>query len=153
MEKLKINSNLKNITIIERFVEEISEKYHLQDTHYGNILVCLTEAFCNAVIHGNENDPEKFVTVHFDPLQRGISFKISDEGKGFDPDKVGNPITDDPEKGRGLFLIQTLSDEVNISDHGRCIEMVFDIEGIGQKTMDQRKNLFNQYYNKIKHKA
>lgn len=153
MEKIKINSNLSNITIIEGFVEEISEKYNLNQTHFGNILISLTEAFRNAVIHGNNNDPAKKVTLTFDPVQRGLSFSISDEGSGFNPDTIPNPVESEHEKGRGLFLIQSLSDEVNFIDHGKTIEMIFDIEGIGKKVMDERKKHFNQYFNKIKHKA
>ncbi len=153
MEKLKINSNLSNITIIEGFVEEISEKYNLDQTHFGNILVSLTEAFRNAVVHGNNNDPEKKVTLTFDPVQRGLSFTISDEGSGFNPDAIPSPVETNEEKGRGIYLIRTLTDEVNFIDKGKTIEMIFDIEGIGKKVMDERKKHFNIYFNKIKHKA
>lgn len=157
MEKLTLTSNLKNITIVERFVEEICENYNLQDTYYGNILIALTEAFNNAVSHGNQNDPNKKIIIMFDAGQKGLSFAISDEGEGFNPDNIPNPvdIADDAEaeKGRGLFLIRSLTDDVIFSDNGRTVEMVFEIEGIGQKTMKNRLKHFNQYFKQVNQKV
>ena len=157
MEKLTLTSNLTNITIVERFVEEISEHYNLNNTYFGNILLTLTEAFKNAVIHGNQNDFNKKVTILFDAGQKGLSFIVSDEGNGFDFDSVPSPldVEDDAEaeKGRGLFLIRSLSDDVKFTDNGRTVEMVFEIEGIGQKTMKNRLKHFREYYKQVKHKV
>lgn len=157
MEKLTLNSDLKNITIVEKFVEEISDAYELQHTHFGNILLVLTEAFKNAVIHGNANDPEKKVTIAFDPVQRGLSFTISDEGKGFDINSIPDPVTaetdENAQKGRGIYVMRSLSDDIKFKENGSCIEITFDVEGIGQKTMSHRKNLMHQYYKKNKEKV
>ena len=157
MEKLTLTSNLTNITIVERFVEEICEHYNLNNTYFGNILLTLTEAFKNAVIHGNQNDSNKKVTILFDAGQKGLSFVISDEGEGFDYDSIPSPVDaeDDAEaeKGRGLFLIRSLTDDVKFTDNGRTVEMVFEIEGIGQKTMKNRLKHFNQYFKQIKQKV
>jgi len=157
MEKLTLTSDLTNITIVERFVEEISEHYNLNNTYFGNILLTLTEAFKNAVIHGNQNDSSKKITILFDAGQKGLSFAISDEGEGFDYDSTPSPIDveDDAkaEKGRGLFLIRSLTDDVKFTDNGRTVEMIFEIEGIGQKTMKNRLKHFNQYYKQVKQKV
>jgi len=157
MEKLTLTSNLTNITIVERFVEEICEHYNLNNTYFGNILLTLTEAFKNAVIHGNQNDSDKKVTILFDAGQKGLSFVISDEGEGFDYDSIPSPIDveydAEAEKGRGLFLIRSLTDDVKFTDNGRTVEMVFEIEGIGQKTMKNRLKHFNQYFKQVKQKV
>ncbi len=157
MEKLTVNSNLSNVTIVERFVEEICDNYNLNNTYFGNILIALTEAFNNAVVHGNHNDPDKKVTIIFDIGYKGLSFSVTDEGNGFDPEKVPNPVDvendADSEKGRGLFLIRSLTDNVKFLDNGRSLELVFEIEGIGQKTMKKRLQLFTQYFKKEKQKV
>ena len=157
MEKLTLTSDLTNITIVERFVEEISEHYNLNNTYFGNILLTLTEAFKNAVIHGNHQDSSKKITILFDAGQKGLSFSISDEGEGFDYDSIPSPLDveddDKAEKGRGLFLIRSLTDDVKFTDNGRTVEMVFEIEGIGQKTMKNRLKHFNQYYKQVKQKV
>jgi serine/threonine-protein kinase RsbW len=152
MEKLTLTSNLSNITIVEKFVEEICDNYNLNNTYFGNILIALTESFTNAVVHGNQNDPQKKVTIMFDVAQKGLSFSVSDEGQGFDSESVTNPVDavddKDAENGRGIFLIRSLTDDVKFVDNGRTIEMVFEIEGIGQKTMKSRTKLFSQYFKK-----
>ncbi len=86
-----------------------------------------------------------------------MSFSVTDEGNGFDPERVPNPVDvendADSEKGRGLFLIRSLTDNVKFLDNGRSLELVFEIEGIGQKTMKKRLQLFTQYFKKEKQKV
>ena len=113
-EKLTLDSRPENISLIERFVEEICDYYNVNDTYFGNILIALTEAFSNSLIHGNLNDPSKKINVVFESKPKGLSFTIKDEGQGFDPESVPDPldleISADTTEGRGLFLIRALSE-------------------------------------------
>ncbi len=156
-EKLSLDSRPENISSIERFVEEICDYYNINDTYFGNILIALTEAFRNSLIHGNLNDPSKMINVVFESKPKGLSFTINDEGEGFDPESVPDPldleISPDTKEGRGLFLIRSLSDKVNISDEGRSIEMFFRISGIGHEAMKKRISHFNKYYQTRKQKV
>ena len=156
-ETLTLDSRPENISSIERFVEEICDYYNINDTYFGNILIALTEAYRNALDHGNQNDPEKKIRLVFESKPKGLSFTICDEGKGFDPDRVTDPldleISADTESGRGLFLMRTLSDKMIISDEGRSIEMFFRISGIGHEAMKKRMTHFNEYYQTKKQKV
>lgn len=156
-EKLSLESRPENISSIERFVEEICDYYNINDTYFGNILIALTEAFQNALVHGNQNNPSKMIQVVFESKPRGLSFTISDEGPGFDPESVPDPldldISPETESGRGIFLMRSLSDKMIVSDEGRSIELFFRISGIGHEAMKKRISHFNEYYQTKKQKV
>ena len=125
---LTLASNPKNVARVEPFVERVFEKYALNPDMYGNILISLTEAVTNAIIHGNHNDESKLVKVELKRLKNKLAFLISDEGRGFDHDSLPDPTS--PENllklgGRGIFLMRQLSDAVQFSDNGRTVEIQF----------------------------
>jgi len=156
-EKLTLDSRPENISSIERFVEEICDYYNINDTYFGNILIALTEAFNNALIHGNQSNPSKKITVVFESKPKGLSFTVTDEGGGFDPDVVPDPldleIDASSKTGRGLFLIRSLSDKLEIKEEGSSIEMFFRISGIGHEAMKKRLTHFNEYFQTKKQKV
>ena len=156
-EKLTLESKPENISSIERFVEEICDYYNINDTYFGNILIALTEAFQNALVHGNQSDPTKRIQVIFESKPKGLSFTVKDEGDGFDMDSVPDPldlsIEADTEKGRGIFLMRSLSDKMIVTDDGSSIEMFFKISGIGHEAMKTRITHFNEYFQTKKQKV
>lgn len=85
--------------------------------------ISLREALANAVIHGNESEPGKNVSLrcYGDP-DRGIIVAIRDQGTGFDPETVPDPRASDKvylHHGRGLFLMRELMDHVEHRKGGR----------------------------------
>jgi len=88
--------------------------------------VAVAEALANAVIRGNREDPRKSVYVEAELFPDRIHVYVTDEGDGFDPAQVPEPIL--PEQlfetcGRGLFLIRQLVDEVRFNEQGNSICM------------------------------
>ncbi len=129
--KLKIPSIPENIVVVESFVEQIRELYNLNDNIYGNIVVAVTEAVNNAIVHGNGKSKDKLVRIEVTTSVNEVTFSISDEGKGFNPKNLPDPTA--PENlesigGRGIFLINCLSDWYSYSDNGRILKMKFKIE-------------------------
>jgi serine/threonine-protein kinase RsbW len=89
--------------------------------------LAIIEAGTNAILHGNSNDPNKRVYFQFLVGEDKLTVIVKDEGKGFNPDRVPNPL--DPKNllnttGRGIFLMRTLMDEVNYSKNGTEVQMV-----------------------------
>ncbi|HKL39955.1 MAG TPA: ATP-binding protein [Cryomorphaceae bacterium] len=128
METIEFASKGENITIIERLIDDLCEKYHIQEEHYGNILIALTEAVNNAIYHGNKQDPDKNVVVKYHADEDEFRFIIEDEGPGFDYENVPDPTSpENIEKpnGRGVFLMRHLSDEIGFDDDGRIVTMEF----------------------------
>ena len=87
-----------------------------------DIELALREALENAVVHGNQEDPETKVRIRC-RCQPGkeISIVVTDQGKGFDFEKtLGNGFTSEPaaEHGRGIQLMKAYMDEVHF-ERGR----------------------------------
>jgi len=113
--RLTLASNPKNIGKIERFLKTIGKAVHLDEIQFHKLMVSLTEAVNNAIIHGNRSVATKKVHVMCELLPGWILIMIHDEGKGFKPEKVGNPLAKENllrESGRGIFLMRTLMDKV-----------------------------------------
>jgi len=81
--------------------------------------MAVRESVVNAITHGNASDPAKIVfidytaTPEFEPNDFIVS--VRDQGRGFDPETVKDPLT--PENvlstsGRGIFLIRQFMDDV-----------------------------------------
>ena len=92
-----------------------------------DIELALREALENAVVHGNQEDPKTKVHIRC-RCQPGkeISIVVTDQGKGFDFEKiVGKGITSDPdsEHGRGIQLMKAYMDDVNFERHGSEVHM------------------------------
>lgn len=128
MNTIDFSSKGENITIVERLIDDLCEKYNIPEEHYGNILIALTEAVNNAIYHGNRNDPDKKVSLHYKADPQRFYFRIEDEGPGFDYENIPDPTSpENIEKpnGRGVFLMRHLSDEINFLDDGRVVEIIF----------------------------
>lgn len=126
---ISFTSNTENISIVEKLVDEVCETYQIKEDFYGNILISLTEAVNNAIVHGNKLDPEKNVSVSFSADESILRFVITDEGPGFDYDNLPDPTApENIEKpnGRGVFLMKNLADNCAFKDDGRIVEMEFD---------------------------
>jgi serine/threonine-protein kinase RsbW len=114
--------------LVEKFIDNVCEENKINQDFYGNILIALTEAVNNAIFHGNNNDPQKKVTVAYKQSNEGIWFSVEDQGKGFNYDALPDPT--DPENiekpnGRGVFLMKHLADKVEFYNDGRKVELQF----------------------------
>jgi serine/threonine-protein kinase RsbW len=125
---IQVPSIVENIRMIESFIDNAKERFHLDDDIYGNIMIAVTEAVNNAIKHGNSNDKSKNVSLSLSLDDSLIKFVVKDEGKGFDYQNLPDPTSpENLEKpgGRGIFLMKHLSDEVDFKDSGRVVELSF----------------------------
>jgi serine/threonine-protein kinase RsbW len=134
---------------IEQFVEEITDEYLLHDTYFGNILIALSEAVENAIMHGNRGNKAKKVAIYLDPRKEGLLISVADQGEGFDFATVmaGESLYDGSEK-KGLALIRTIADEVRFKNKGKVIEMLFRIYGIDENIFGRRQALVQEFFRK-----
>lgn len=126
--KIQIPSLVDNIRIVESFIDNAKERHEIDDDIYGNIMIAVTESVNNAIRHGNKEDQRKNVNLSMEMIDKRIKFIVEDEGEGFDFNHLEDPTA--PENlenpgGRGIFLMKHLSDEVNFSNKGRKVELVF----------------------------
>lgn len=128
--RIEIPSLSENIRMIESFIDNAKEKFHLNDDIYGNIMIAVTEAVNNAIKHGNNNESSKNVALVLSLEDGLIKFKVEDEGNGFDFHNLPDPTApENIEKpgGRGIFLMKHLSDEVDFKEKGKVVELSFYI--------------------------
>ena len=89
--------------------------------------LALREALSNAMIHGNRVDPSKLVHVCCRcECGRGLSVVVRDQGPGFDPNKVPDPLAIEnlgAEHGRGIHLMKLAMDEVSFERGGTEVHM------------------------------
>jgi serine/threonine-protein kinase RsbW len=126
--EIEFASLAENIIEVEQFVDGLKDKLQISDNLYGNLLISLTEAVNNAIIHGNGLNADKKVKVLCKKENNVISFIITDEGEGFDYNNLPDPT--DPNNiekltGRGVFLMKQLSDQLIFSKGGSQVELQF----------------------------
>lgn len=114
---------------LERLVNE-SDAFmaaHSADEEFNHRVVLLTsEAATNAIEHGNRLEREKTIEVELQVYPDRVDVSVLDQGGGFDPGAAADPLHEENllnDRGRGLFLIDALADEVRYELDGRRIRM------------------------------
>lgn len=132
MEKvIKIPSKIESLRKVEKVIDEISGEFHIAEDLYGNILIAALEAANNAIMHGNKLDESKIVIVTFNMMDEKLCIKVEDEGKGFNYKNIPDPTA--PENienvnGRGIFLMEKLSDKIDFTRNGATVELEFNLK-------------------------
>jgi len=121
-------SDPKKIGGIEQFLQRMNRRMRFDDGTMYRLLVATTEAVNNAMIHGNKLDPSKLVVVTILVSERLMRIRVKDEGMGFDPATIPNPLDENnllKESGRGVFLARSLMDDVQFVrlKHGWVVEL------------------------------
>ncbi len=128
---LQLPSTMESIARLENLVEEISERYHVSEDTFANMMTCLNEALINAIVHGNLSDANKTVFVNAEIKdQKRIIWTVADEGPGFDYNDIPDPTApENLEKltGRGVFIIKHLADQFIFNVRGNEVELHFKI--------------------------
>ena len=124
-----IKSIPENLRRVEKFVDEISEELKLSDEIYGNILIATLEAVNNAIIHGNKKQEHLDVEVLLEQNSEAILISVKDQGPGFNHKNIPDPTApENIEKanGRGVFLMERLSDNIEYLNNGALIKLSFN---------------------------
>ncbi|MFO7852515.1 MAG: ATP-binding protein [Bacteroidota bacterium] len=131
---LNIASNVNNLRIIEGKVDEIMLTLGINKDEYGRIMVATMEAVNNAIVHGNQYDKNKDVNIRFEYRNKDFIVKVKDQGIGFNPDCVPDPTSPDNIenlRGRGVFLMKNLADDIGFNEIGNEVVMKFKLEAVG----------------------
>jgi serine/threonine-protein kinase RsbW len=116
--QLLLESDPRNIGKVEAFLHEVGQHVKLDEIQLHKLMVALTEAVNNAILHGNKSNPQKTVEVTCEVKEGGLSIYVRDRGGGFKPESVESPLKEENllrESGRGIFLMRTLMDKVNFT--------------------------------------
>jgi len=114
---------------VEKLAEKAADQIAFTEEEKDSLAIAVTEAVNNAILHGNKQDMSKNVHVRFVFYEGKLEVKIRDEGDGFNPENVSDPLAPEnllKESGRGIFILSTLMDDVQFkfSDSGTEITLV-----------------------------
>jgi serine/threonine-protein kinase RsbW len=120
---IEVESDPNNLITVEEFVNYFAKDLGLSDERLSVLLLAVTEATTNAIIHANKCDQSKLVTIHAHIEDSKLIVKVKDEGKGFDPSTIPNPTEPEnllKDSGRGVFLMKVYMDDVkyNVTPNG-----------------------------------
>lgn len=119
--RLEFTSAFEMLDFVQVVSDEVGRGAGLDDEGVHWVGVAVRECVINAIKHGNQNDAAKHVFVDFATITRDggreLMIRVRDQGGGFDPDTLSNPLA--PENllkgsGRGIFLIRSFMDEVRL---------------------------------------
>jgi serine/threonine-protein kinase RsbW len=130
---------MESVGTVEAAADKLAEEAGLDEDERFRLTMAVREAAVNAVLHGNEYDPSKQISVSLENNGASLIITVADQGKGLDPDTLPDPLA--PENllrgtGRGIFLIRSFMDEVHFRQlhPGTELTLVKHLAPPGEKT-------------------
>lgn len=130
-KQILVASKIENLRKVEKFVDEISTECKLNSELYGNLLIATLEGANNAIVHGNKLNENLYVKIEASYENDVLLIAIEDKGPGFDYQNIPDPTA--PENienvsGRGVFLMNKLSDKLVFKNKGSIVELYFNLK-------------------------
>ena len=122
----RMESTLESVNKAEEMADQVATRAGFDEDTRSGISMAVREGMINAILHGNAYDTNKRANLSFEHNDRELVITISDEGHGFIPDEVPDPLA--PENllktsGRGIFLMRAFMDEVRFRKLGPGTEI------------------------------
>ncbi len=119
--RLQIHSTFEMVDFVQVISDRIGQLAGLDDDAVHWIGVAVRESVINAIKHGNREQYGKLVTVEFTfrPVEgpSELVVRVLDEGEGFDPDRIADPLAPEnilKSSGRGIFFMRSFMDDVTL---------------------------------------
>jgi serine/threonine-protein kinase RsbW len=112
-----LDSTLESVDQAERVTLELARESGFGEEDLDRIGMSVRECVVNAVVHGNRYNANKKVQFSILRTPRQFTVRIADQGEGFDPAALPDPVVGDNlfrQSGRGLFLMKTFMDDVQV---------------------------------------
>ena len=117
---LEFTSAFEMLDFVQVVTEHLGRSVGLDDDARHWVSVAIRESVINAIKHGNRNDATKHVHVDLETHSNGqpeLSIRVRDEGEGFEPEEVADPLAPEnllKSSGRGIFLIRSFMENVQL---------------------------------------
>jgi serine/threonine-protein kinase RsbW len=116
--EITVSSRFENIELVQVIAEHLCENAGLDEDGSHWIGMAVREAVANAIKHGNKLDAGKKVFATFELSGTALEITIMDQGEGFDPSNVSDPLNPQnlmKTSGRGIFYMKTFMDQIQYS--------------------------------------
>ncbi len=115
--EVNLESDLKNVEVADEISRRVSTTAGFDEDDRQRIEMAVHESLINAIWHGNKNDASKKVYVKFEIFDDRLEVRVRDQGNGFDPKSIPNPLAEENLlniSGRGIFLIKSFMDDFRV---------------------------------------
>jgi serine/threonine-protein kinase RsbW len=116
--ELTVPSRMEELFAVKKLVEEATTAFDLDEEIAHWIELTVSESAINAILHGNRQDPRKYVYLRIGSNGRTIEVIVEDQGSGFDLADIPDPTADAnlmKPGGRGILIIRSFMDEVELT--------------------------------------
>ena len=144
--RLEFNSVFEMVDFVQIVSDHMGRSVGLDEDSLHWVGVAIRESVINAIKHGNRHDAAKHVFVEFEAttadLVPELSIRVRDQGEGFEPEEVANPLAPEnllKSSGRGIFLIRNFMDDVQLHrapEGGMEIRMVKRVQPTANPAAD-----------------
>ena len=113
--ELTLPSRIDTVATAAAAVAEFLSRSGISEDAAFGIDMAVREAVTNAVLHGNQQDENKFVDISLKSLPDAVEISVHDQGPGFNPEEIPDPTAEEnilKTSGRGIFFMRTFMDEV-----------------------------------------
>jgi serine/threonine-protein kinase RsbW len=114
--RIDIASRFEMLEMVQTVLTHVTTMLRLDEDAAHYVSVAIRESVVNAIKHGNRGDADKRVAVEFLLHPGALEVTVHDEGTGFDPATVPNPLAEEnllKADGRGIFFMRSFMDEVS----------------------------------------
>ena len=121
-----IQGDRESFNFVEEDVVNKMNSFNFEQDAIFSVRVAIEEALANAVLHGHRGDKTKTIEVEWCVTEDYIEFKITDQGRGFDPSAFPDPRADENltiPSGRGLAMMNAFMDEIERNRQGNSVRM------------------------------
>jgi serine/threonine-protein kinase RsbW len=116
--KLDMASRFEMLEMVQTVLSRAAEMAGFDEEAAHYLSVAVRESVINAIKHGNRGDEGKRVTVVLASQPNALEVRVQDQGEGFDPGAVPDPLAEEnllKTDGRGIFFMRQFMDEVSYS--------------------------------------
>jgi serine/threonine-protein kinase RsbW len=129
-KELILKSAYEEVEKVENLLLALQTALGFDDDFYARLMLAVSEAATNAIVHGNKLDTSKKAVIVAESDGKQLTFTTTDEGEGFVPEEVADPLA--PENllkpsGRGVFLMKEFADDVAYLNDGRTLVLKFNL--------------------------
>lgn len=129
-KKLVLKSEYDELERVEGLLNDLQSELGFDDEFYARLMLTVSEAATNGVVHGNQLDASKVVTIIAESNGSTLVISTKDQGDGFDPEDVANPLEEQnllKTSGRGVFLMGEYADGVEYLEKGTKLVLSFKL--------------------------
>jgi len=112
-----LDSTLDSVDQAERAALDLAREAGFGEEDLDRIGMSVRECMVTAVVHGNRYSSHKKIQFSVSRTPEQLTVQIADQGEGFDPGGVPDPLSGDNllrHSGRGIFLMKAFMDDLQV---------------------------------------